>query len=232
MKKLLLSALLLSLTGCGVAEDLTGHCRGFMDQYCDAILGQDPVTQDDVDAINGRIASLEGQINALQAQVNQGDSYMSSVELLITNLNTQVTSINASIAQLQAQMAANNSQDASQQQAIAALQASLASLTTQVSTLQSGQAQQQNVLNGVLARLAALETNNSNGSVISFIDPCGDGPSYDEVIMKTSTGQLMAYFEDQGRSKRFLTLLSPGQYETTDQQGCRFTVNSNGSVSW
>lgn len=70
-----------------------------------------------------------------------------------------------------------------------------------------------------------LETQDS---VVEYIDPCGNGPGYDEVILKTSSGKLIAYFQ-QGNN-RFLTELSPGNYQTTDQQSCNFTVNNNGEI--
>lgn len=71
----------------------------------------------------------------------------------------------------------------------------------------------------------------STQEVISFIDPCGDKlNSYDEVIIETFDGSLIAYFEDGG--KRFLTLLSPGDYITTDEQKCKFTITEDFEIIW
>lgn len=65
--------------------------------------------------------------------------------------------------------------------------------------------------------------------VISFIDPCDDKPgAFDEVLLRAENGQLVAYFEQGGN--RFLSILSPGSYRTTDSQACNFTVDSNNNV--
>lgn len=65
--------------------------------------------------------------------------------------------------------------------------------------------------------------------VEEIIDPCGDDPNnYDEVLMKFNNGDLLAYF--QSGSKRFLTLLTPGSYQTTDAQKCKFSIDSAGNV--
>jgi hypothetical protein len=66
--------------------------------------------------------------------------------------------------------------------------------------------------------------------VIKFIDPCGDSSSYDEVILRMSSGELVAYFEDG--SRRFLSILSPGVYQTTDAQKCIFKVTNDMEVVW
>jgi len=71
-------------------------------------------------------------------------------------------------------------------------------------------------------RLAELENNNS---IVEFIDPCGDNDGqFDEVIMVTSNGDYVAYFESRG--KRFLTVLPNGSYRTTDSQRCNFTITN------
>lgn len=68
---------------------------------------------------------------------------------------------------------------------------------------------------------------NSNGSVTKMIDVCGDKSGYyDEIVLKTNTGKYIAYFEDGG--KRFLTELTPGNFESTDKQACNFTISSAG----
>lgn len=69
-------------------------------------------------------------------------------------------------------------------------------------------------------RLAELE---SNDSIVEFIDPCGDNVGkFDEVLMVTSSGSIVAYFESG--NKRFLTVLPNGNYRTTDVQACRFSI--------
>jgi prefoldin subunit 5 len=70
------------------------------------------------------------------------------------------------------------------------------------------------------ARITELETNDS---IVEFIDPCGDNPNqFDEVLMVTSGGNYIAYFQQGNR--RFLTVLPNGNYMTTDRQECRFSI--------
>lgn len=80
-------------------------------------------------------------------------------------------------------------------------------------------------INNVVADIAQLEMQES---IVEFVDPCGNGPGYDEVLLKTSTGKLVAYFESG--ANRFLTVLTPGNYRTTDQQACNFQVTSSGTI--
>lgn len=64
-------------------------------------------------------------------------------------------------------------------------------------------------------------------AVIEVIDPCGDDPNNeDEVILRLSSGDLLAYFKDGG-NKEFLAILEPGDYVTTDKQQCRFRVTED-----
>jgi hypothetical protein len=82
-------------------------------------------------------------------------------------------------------------------------------------------------------------TNGINGTnalpsaytVTEIIDPCGDDAGhFDEVILKTSNGTLLAHYV-QG-NKQFLVILSAGIYETTDWQRCEFEVTVDGDVIW
>lgn len=68
-------------------------------------------------------------------------------------------------------------------------------------------------------------------AILEVIDPCGPNESgYDEVIFRLNTGDLMAYFESG--SRRFLTLLTPGNYVTTDDQKCNFQITEDMEVLW
>lgn len=78
-----------------------------------------------------------------------------------------------------------------------------------------------------------LVLNGADGesAILEIIDPCGDSPGeFDEIMFRLSSGELVAYFE-QG-SKRFLTVLNPGNYRTTDKQSCRFTVTTDMQVEY
>jgi len=64
------------------------------------------------------------------------------------------------------------------------------------------------------------------------VNPCGEQGLYEEVLLRFSTGQLMALYYDAGNQKSFLTELSPGNYVTTDGFSCLFTVHGDLSVTW
>lgn len=66
-------------------------------------------------------------------------------------------------------------------------------------------------------------------SIAELIDPCGDEVGYDEVLIRLTDGRLLAYFESGGN--RFLSVLPPGSYRTTDSSSCAFTVDSLGNVT-
>lgn len=82
---------------------------------------------------------------------------------------------------------------------------------------------------GTIARLqGAIEAKSS----VDYVNPCGDGQGFDEIILRVTTGsqvKFIAYFE-QG-SKRFLSELGNGNFRTTDQQACNFSVN-DGVISF
>lgn len=67
--------------------------------------------------------------------------------------------------------------------------------------------------------------------VTEIIDPCGDGPGFDEVLLKLANGKIMAHYAGGG-NLQFLTILSPGNYTTTDASACRFNVDNNNRVTW
>ena len=59
--------------------------------------------------------------------------------------------------------------------------------------------------------------------IVKIIDPCGDSPKeLDEVILQIDTGEFLAYFESSGA--RHLAILPDGDYITTDNSQCPFTV--------
>lgn len=63
-------------------------------------------------------------------------------------------------------------------------------------------------------------------SIQEIINPCGENKdSFDEIIFKLAEDQYMCYFEIG--SNRFLTLLTPGKYQTTDTQHCLFEITED-----
>jgi hypothetical protein len=65
-------------------------------------------------------------------------------------------------------------------------------------------------------------------TVMAVYDPCGDSPGFDEILLKLADGTVLAYFESG--SNRFLTVLRPGTYRTTDGSNCTFTLLNDGTI--
>jgi hypothetical protein len=68
---------------------------------------------------------------------------------------------------------------------------------------------------------------NLGDPVVQYLDCGGDGTGFDEIVLRTKSGKLVAYFKENG-SREFLTLLTPGSYQTTDGSNCPFTVTADG----
>jgi hypothetical protein len=201
MKKILLIALTTVITGCGPVNLLNNGCGGEARKLCDVLFGPD--TETDVKNNEEQIEELQKLIDSVISQVNSMDSLISllksQLKLLETNLENQ------------------NEVDSN-------LQNQISNLQTQIDDLKTETDAQQDVLNDATTEIAELQ---GYSSIVEYIDPCGDGSGFDEVILKTSDGSLLAYFE-QG-SKRHLSLIPDGQYRTTDNQQCYFDV-VNGEI--
>lgn len=117
----------------------------------------------------------------------------------------------------------------------AALSAAIASNTLNIDALQTQYNSTLLTIVSINSAIAALSGQvavlQSNESVVELLDPCGDMPGqFDEVLLRTSSGKVIAYFETG--SKRFLSVLVPNQgYSTTDVQACSFSVNSQGELN-
>lgn len=66
-------------------------------------------------------------------------------------------------------------------------------------------------------------------SVTQIIDPCGRQGTFDEVLLKTSNGTILAHYASG--SNQFLTIIGPGSYVTTDGTHCYFTITSDGQIT-
>lgn len=98
-------------------------------------------------------------------------------------------------------------------------QAQIDAMNAQIGVLQS----QATVIQSQVTTLSVQE------NVVEYIDVCGPKPgSYNEILLKTASGRYIAFFESGG--SRFLTILSPGNFMTTDGTGCYFTINSSGAL--
>lgn len=97
------------------------------------------------------------------------------------------------------------------------------------------------LVNGVLIKCGetqAVVLNGENGkdasptmySIKEIIDPCGKQASFDEVLLRLQDNTLLAHYSAKGNE--FLTVVTPGTYQTTDGTKCVFKVDSNLKVSW
>lgn len=214
---------MLVLTGCGVSEDIgANHCGGDLKGICRTIFGgagneeresADNAQQSQIDLLNAKIKTLEIDSAAAKSSIQ-------SQQDLILALQSQIELINALLPSL------NDSA------AIALLQSQLSLLEQRTTTLESQ-------IGTPIVGLQATVTNNTvqilqlqqNHNVTRLVDPCGNGPGFDEVFMRTSSGKLIASFSDNaaGLNTRFAELI-PGNYATTDGTGCNFVVNSDMTV--
>lgn len=60
-----------------------------------------------------------------------------------------------------------------------------------------------------------------------IIDPCGDGPGVDEIVIRMCTQQNIAWYLGIG-----LVQIGAGNWVTTDQQACVFHIDATGNISW
>jgi collagen type VII alpha len=67
-------------------------------------------------------------------------------------------------------------------------------------------------------------------SIVGMIDPCGDQPGFDELLLRLADGSLIAHYSHG--NKQFLTVIGPGSYQTTDGHSCNFTVTQTLDVTW
>jgi len=67
-------------------------------------------------------------------------------------------------------------------------------------------------------------------TVTEMINPCGDAPGADEVLLRLANNQLVAHYSSG--SRQFLAVIGPGTYMTTDGTSCIFVVHPDMSVTW
>ena len=195
-------ALVLLLAGCGLPKQLAQDCSGDLEQGCRTLFGE---PEADLDQLDRRVTDLERRMLQLENVVTSNSALISLLEINLASLSSQLETLDTANA-------ANTA-------AISVLQAQMLAGQNQITSLQSGAVTLQ-------AQTTALAMQDS---VIDYLD-CAvgnviDGNGFDEIILRTKSGKLVAYFESGGN--RFLSVLVPGSYRTTDQQMCAFTVNAN-----
>jgi len=192
-----------SLMGCGFQRALRTHCKIGDAQMCDELFG---VNQYEVDS------AQDAANKALAAEVA---SIKQTVDNLINDIKfieSQLLSNNTLINLLQQDINSNYT-------LIEALQQNTITLTERLDY-------QQVIINNHQIELTQLATEDT---VVEYLDPCGNGPGFDEVLLHTRSGKYVAYFESG--SNRFLTVLQLNvSYRTTDSQKCFFTINNDGQI--
>lgn len=208
---LLICTIALNSTGCGYATAMRNACH-LDTQTCDNLFGQNNwEIADRLAAADKNIADLSMQITSMQSMisllVSDSAGYSAQVADLANLLNTLQLTLTDNKAFLDT--------------VTTDLQAEIAQISERVD-------RQQTIISDLVGDIVELQTQDS---VVEYILPCDDRNGiFDEVIMRTQSGKLVAYFEDGGA--RFLTLLSPGAYQTTDKTPrCNFTVDANNNIT-
>ncbi len=81
-----------------------------------------------------------------------------------------------------------------------------------------------NGIDGINGQDAAPATNTY--LITEIIDPCGNTGGPDEILLKLADGTYVAWYFNVG-----LSVLAPGNYQTTDSSHCPFTIDINGEYS-
>lgn len=201
MKKLILLLILISVSGCGL--------------------------QNQVNDLKDRIGNDEGQINDLRNQISVLEAQSSATVTLLNGVLANVSMLQTTVTALQTQVAAAATQteaDSLQTQidtlnnildnvqnnpvnGITALETKLDTNTIAIATLMGYK------------------------NIVDFKDPCGPQGSYNEIFLQLSDGSYVASFSDNasGSNTRFAKL-TDGNFVTTDGTHCYFTVSGNGTI--
>lgn len=202
------AALMYSCSGCGYRQSMRIGCH-WDTQICDNLFGKDEYElQNQVDQNTKEIADIKKELETMQTMLDMSIQDISLYQQQLTTLQSLVSILQVSTI--------NNSET------ILDLQQQIDSLTQRIDY-------QQVIVNNMQIELSNLAI--SGDPIVEYYDPCNNGPGFDEVLMRTRSGKYIAYFEETGSSKRFLTILQSGtSYVTTDTQKCAFTLNNAGQI--
>lgn len=218
----------LFLAGCAKSTCTSSENGGF----CTSGAGLNDPRFDDlqnqINEIKRRVDNLENQNLTILNQISQNEVEIQNNVSMISTLQSQVSLINSILPTL------------ADQSAITALQASLLTANSSITSLTARVTSLESQIGSPTTGLQAIVNNNTvqiaqlmnNHNVTKLVDPCGNGPGYDEVFFRTSSGKLIASFSDNasGLNTRFSELV-PGTYNTTDGTSCNFTVNNDLSIT-
>lgn len=195
--------------GCGYQETLRRHCKIGDTQTCDNIFGKNQGEIDDVQS--AQLSALSKRVESLSTAVTGLINELKDTEKDLTQTNTLIQMLEQMLIQNQGDMSL---------------------IMTTLNDMRLEQESLSERIDYEQARITSMQLDlynlMSQDGIVEFYDPCGDkSGKYDEILMKTRSGKWIAYFEETGKSERFLTILSPGgSYRTTDNQKCEFSIDS------
>lgn len=194
------------LPSCGYQQAFRDNCR-LEGQTCDTLFGVNQVEVDETQ--DARLAQHDKEILSISTQINGLVADLKKVETDMTQ--------NAVVLVMLQNLINLNQGD------INLIQVTLDSMQLDQDALEEKIAYQQTLITSMQSDLTLLE---QQDSIVEAILPCGDRPNkFDETLLRMKSGKLIAYFESGGN--RFLTILTPGIYRTTDSAPyCYFNVNS------
>lgn len=192
-----------SCSGCGYRQSMRIGCH-WDTQICDNLFGKDEYElQNQVDQNTKEIADIKKELETMQTMLDMSIQDISLYQQQLTTLQSLVSILQVSTI--------NNSET------ILDLQQQIDSLTQRIDY-------QQVIVNNMQIELSNLAI--SGDPIVEYIYPCGKRNGYfDEILMKTKLGKYIAYMENVGASKRFLTvLLENTTYILTDGSNCTFLL--------
>lgn len=220
MKKLLIATMILGIQSCGKTDFIRETLRNNVDTDSNNNSQVADINKKDLDQ-DSRLNDLETRISSLESSYALNVVKMSQVESSIESNQVTLQALQTSIDSLYDSHEVNH-------EAIESLETLVSSHEAALISLQDDQASSQASINVMMGQIATL---NGHDSIIEMVDPCGDkANTFDEVLLRTKSGKLIAYFE-QGNN-RFLSVLTPGHFRTTDSQACNFSVDAQNNVTW
>lgn len=161
-----------------------------------------------------------GQLVEGLPKVTEGvGNYLETVGQIPRNLGRKLLGIDEDLRE-----DVDNNSDSIQEieDRLSGLETSLSLVSQNINKVEYDQDIVENTISMLQSDIAALQ---NKTTVREIIDPCGDNlGQFDEVLILLDDGSIIGYFE-QG-DKRFLTQLPDGNFRTTDNQQCNFTINN------
>lgn len=183
---------------------------GLQDQI-DSLKRRSSTNETDIADIKSRLAALELQVLSTRSDLNAQGVLLASNQAAIDSLTLSLSNVaDSSSAQY------------------AAIVSQLTSMLNVQTNVQADVLVLQNQYALTLMQLATLQ---GYKSIVSLKDPCGAQGSYNEIFLQLSDGTYIASFSDNasGTNTRF-TVLTDGNFVTTDGTHCHFSVSGNGTI--